>query len=65
MGKTHNKKIISIMNNINSNPTKICFYKLYIGAKIMHHLSSKPISLIITKMVRYIWIFRDFFLIFF
>lgn len=50
IGKTHGKKIILIVDNIDSNSTKICFHKLYISAKIMQNLSSKPISEITTKM---------------
>ena len=48
--ETHSKKIISIVDNIDGDPTKICFYASYISAKIMQNPSSKPMSEVITKI---------------
>lgn len=50
IGKTHSKKIISIIDNINSNPTKIYFCESYIGTKITQNPSSKPMLGETTKM---------------
>lgn len=48
--KTHNKKIILMVDNTDGNTTKICFCKSYISAKITQNLSSKPISEITIKI---------------
>lgn len=47
--ETYNKKIVLIIDDINNNSTKICFYELYISTKIIHNLNIKPISKINTK----------------
>ena len=52
MGETHSKKIISMVDNIDGDPTKICFCESYISAKIMQNPSNKPISEVTTKMNR-------------
>lgn len=52
ISKIHSKKIISIINNMNRDPTKICFYKLYINIKIIKNLSTKFMSKIVTKLGR-------------
>lgn len=50
MDETYNKRIISMINNINSDPNKICFFESYINLKTMQNQSKKPISKIITKL---------------
>lgn len=50
MGETHSKKIISIVDNIDNDPTKIFFYELCIGAKIIKNPSTKPMSKVTTKL---------------
>lgn len=50
MVETYNKKIISIVDDIDSDPTKICFYKSCISIKITINLSIKTISEITTKL---------------
>lgn len=52
MSKTYNKKIVLIVDNIDSNPTKICFGKSCIGAKIMRNPSTKLMSEVTTKLGR-------------
>ena len=42
MGETHNKKIVSIVDDIDGNLTKICFCESYISAKITQNPSTKP-----------------------
>lgn len=48
--QSHNKKIMLIVDNINNNLTKTCFYNLYITAKIMQNASINLISKITTKL---------------
>lgn len=50
--ETYSKKIISIINNIDGDSTKICFYELCISAKIIRNLSTKPMSEVTTKLGR-------------
>ena len=52
MGETHSKKIISMVDNIDGDPTKICFCESCISAKITRNPSSKPMSEVTTKMGR-------------
>lgn len=52
MGKTHSKKMISMVANIDSDQTKICFCKSCISAKITQNSSSRLMSEITTKMGR-------------
>lgn len=52
MGDIYSKRIILIVNNIDGDLTKICFYKLYINIKIVKNLCTKPMSDIITKPYR-------------
>lgn len=50
--ETYSKKIILIIDDINGNLTKICFYESYISAKITQNSSTKLISEIIIKLNR-------------
>lgn len=52
MGKTHRKKIVLIIKDIDIDMIKICFCdcKLYTSIKIMQNLSNKPILEITTKL---------------
>ena len=50
MGKTHSNKIISIVNDIDNDPTKICFCESCISAKITRNPSTKPMSEVTTKL---------------
>ena len=50
MGETHSKKMISMVANIDSDLTKICFCESYISAKITQNSSSRPMSEVTTKM---------------
>lgn len=50
ISKIYNKKIVIIVDNINGNLIKICFYKSYISTKIKKNLSTKLISKITTKL---------------
>ena len=52
MGKIYIKKIVSMVDDIDGNPTKICFYNSCISIKIMQNLSTKPISEVSTKLDR-------------
>lgn len=54
-----------MVDNINGNLTKICFYKLYINVNIIQNLSIKLISKLITKLGKlYINFYKPFFDIF-
>lgn len=57
IGKSHSKQINSMINNIDGNPSKICFCKIYIKAKITKNLSKKLISTMIEKLKR---VYMDF-----
>lgn len=50
IGKINSKKIISMIDDIYGDPTKICFYELYISIKIIRNLSIKAISKVTTKL---------------
>lgn len=50
ISETHNKKIISILDNIDGDLNKIYFCNLGIDAKIIKNPSVKPMSEIITKL---------------
>lgn len=52
IGETHNNGIISLVNNIDNDLTKTCFYKLGISAKITKDLSTKFMLKITTKLSR-------------
>ena len=54
MGETHGKKIISMVDDIDGDPTKICFYdcKSCTGTKITQNPSNKPMSEVTTKLDR-------------
>ena len=54
MDETYGKKIVLIIDNIDGNPTKICFcnYKSCTNTKIMQNLSNKPMSEVTTKLDR-------------
>lgn len=52
MNKTYSNKIISIIDDIYDNLTKICFYKLGIDAKIMQNSNIKSMSEITKKQGR-------------
>lgn len=54
-----------MINNINSNLTKIYYYKLYINTKIMYNLSLNVILKIIIEFDKVNIDFWIFFLIFF
>lgn len=50
--KTYSKKIVLMVDDIDGDPTKICFCKLFINAKITQNSRSKPMSEVIFKLVR-------------
>lgn len=50
INETHGKKIILIVDNIDDDPTKICFCESYFSAKILRNPYSKPMSEVIIKM---------------
>lgn len=52
ISETHNKRIISIIDNINGDLTKIYFCELYISIKITRNLGTKSMSKITTKLDR-------------
>ena len=52
IGEIHGKKIILIVDNIDSNLIKICFYESYISAKITKNPSSKSMLLVTTWIGR-------------
>ncbi len=52
MGKTHSKRIASMVNDIDGDPTKICFCESFISAKITRNPSTKPMSEVTTKLGR-------------
>lgn len=52
ISEIHRKKIISIVDDIDSNLTKICFCESYINIKITKNSSIKPILKVTTKLNR-------------
>lgn len=50
MSKTHIKIFFSIIDNIDGNLIKICFYESYINIKIIRNLNTKFMSKIITRL---------------
>ena len=52
MGETHSKRIISMVDDIDNDPTKICFCESCISAKITKNLSTKPMSEVTIKLSR-------------
>lgn len=52
MSETQSKRIVSIVNDIDDNQIKICFYESYIDVKITQNLSIKPMSKVTTKLGR-------------
>lgn len=50
MSKFNNKKIVFMVNNIDNNHTKICFYESCIGVKIMSNSNIKPRLEVISKL---------------
>lgn len=52
INKTHNKKIVSIVDDIDNDPTKIYFFKLCVNTKIMQNLNTKLMSEVTTKLGR-------------
>lgn len=52
MSKIYNKKIFVIVDNIDSDPTKIYFCELCVNTKITQNLSTKPISKVSIKLVK-------------
>lgn len=52
IGETHNKKIISMIDDIDKDPSKISFCKSYIGSKITWNPSREPMSKVTTKLGR-------------
>lgn len=50
INESYSKKIISIIDDIDNNLSKICFCGLYISLKIIENLSKKRISELITKL---------------
>ena len=52
IGESHSKQISSMVDDIDSNPSKICFCEICIGAKITRNPSKKPISAMTEKLER-------------
>lgn len=52
MDETYSKRIISIVNDIDGDLSKIYFCKLCINLKIMQNPSKKPMSEVTTKLDR-------------
>ncbi len=52
MGETNSKRIASMVNDIDGDPTKICFCESCISAKITRNPSTKPMSEVTTKLGR-------------
>lgn len=52
MGKTRSKKIVLMIDNMDTSPTKIYFCEFCISTKITQNLSTKPILKITTKLGR-------------
>lgn len=52
IGGTHSKKIVFIVDNINSDLTKIYFYELYIRVKIIKNSNTEPILEVTSKLSR-------------
>ena len=52
MGETYSNRIISMVDDIDDDPTKICFCESCICAKITIHPSMKPMSKVTTKLGR-------------
>lgn len=52
MGETHNKRIILIVDDIDDDPSKICFCESYISSKITRNPSKKLISEVTIKLDR-------------
>ena len=52
MGKIYSKKVISMVDDIDNDPNKICFYESCISLKITQNLSKKPMSEVTTKLGR-------------
>ncbi len=52
MGETYSKRIVSMVDDIDGDPTKICFCESCISAKITRNLSTKPMSEVTTKLGR-------------
>lgn len=50
ISKFYSKQISNMIDNIDSNLSKICFCKVYIEAKILKNLSKKPISAMTEKL---------------
>lgn len=52
INETYNKRVISIIDDINGDPSKIYFCESYISSKIMRDLSKKPVLKVTTKLGR-------------
>ncbi len=52
ISKTHSKRIFSIVDDINGDPSKICFCESCISSKIMRNPNTKSISEVTTKLSR-------------
>ena len=52
IGESHSKQISSMVDDIDGDPSKICFCEACIGAKITRNPSKKPISAVTEKLER-------------